>query len=205
MPLKNVAQEKVVTYLPDYGNAEATVEQEADKLSADQLQQVITKATSTPFSKIVQSKLLDSLRLKQTYLQQGATMIPYRARGYHRTPELENTTESIHGKGAFCVSAEDLCSFAQATLLDISVVNDAAQRKSGKSKKLDAISTNYVIVSESEQGTSTSLVVVPGKQTIVAVQANLDNVDVAPVAAELAALFSVHHRKAIASIKKWFS
>lgn len=208
LPLKKtqMLEEKVSTFLPDFGD-QATLEASIDKLTPEQWQQVITKATGTPYAKVVQNKLLDAMRLKTSYVQQGAAMIPYRARGYHRTPELENATESTHSNG-FCVSAEDLCTFAQATLMDISIVNDSAQRKTGKSKKLDAITSdkNYVIVSDtSSNGTCTTLVVIPEKQTIVAVQANLDKVDIAPVAAELAAQFSIHHRKAIASIKKWFS
>jgi CubicO group peptidase (beta-lactamase class C family) len=181
-----------------------------DDLSMQDLKALIHKASDVDFDPFIKNKLLDVLELKSTHsnVQQGK-IIPYRARSYHREPELVNLKTQNRASG-FYTTSEDICKFANALFVypkqflsedGVSQLRSFAVDRTLKSKKLEAVSKSYFVIVDNAPGAASCLVVLPEKRTVVALQANLDQVDLGPLAAEIAIQFSYCHKEAFAAVK----
>lgn len=161
---------------------------------------VVEGASGERFADYVAQHVFKSGGMTQTFVDDVYDIIPHRARGYQKMDKkvknagLMDSSYKIPG-GGFVTTAEDLIRFSQA-LMDGKILKSSTLEQMWTATKLrdgtlseyglgfgvlTVEGEQYVAHSGSQQGTSTSMVIFPGKHFSAAVLANMDDVDTAEV------------------------
>jgi serine beta-lactamase-like protein LACTB len=162
---------------------------------------VIEGASGERFAEYVAGHVLKPAGMTHTFIDDLFEIVPHRARGYQkvngqvRNAGLMDSSYKIPG-GGYVTTAEDLVRFAQALMAGKIVKPDTLLKMwtpvqvtgSGKSSNyglgfgiLMFEGGKYVAHSGGQQGTSTTLVIIPGRQFAVAALANMDEVETSKV------------------------
>jgi serine beta-lactamase-like protein LACTB len=157
---------------------------------------VIEGASAEKFGDYVAQHVFKPAGMTHTFVDDVYEIVPHRARGYTKIEKkvkntgLMDSSYKIPG-GGFVTTAEDLVNFTQA-LMDGKVVKASTLDVMWTPMKLkDGSSTTYglgfgvqtpegekyVAHSGSQQGTSTAMVIIPGKHFSTAALANMDDVN----------------------------
>jgi serine beta-lactamase-like protein LACTB len=172
---------------------------------------VIEGASGSRFADYVAEHVLKPAGMTHTFVDDVFEIVPHRARGYQKingqvkNAGLMDSSYKIPG-GGYVTTAEDLVRFAQA-LMDGKIVKPDTLAKmwtpakitgSGKGSNyglgfgvLMLDGGKYVAHSGSQQGTSTSMVIIPGKHFAVAALANMDEVEPMEVVRGILELFNM--------------
>lgn len=172
---------------------------------------VIEGASGERFADYVAEHVLKPAGMTHTFVDDVFEVVPHRARGYQKidgkvkNAGLMDSSYKIPG-GGYVTTAEDLVRFAQA-LMDGKIVKRETletmwtpAKVTGEGKK-----SNYglgfgvlmidggkcVAHSGSQQGTSTSMVIIPEKHFAVAALANMDDVEPSAVVRGILELFDM--------------
>lgn len=172
---------------------------------------VIEGASGQRFADYVAEHVLKPAGMTHTFVDDAFEIVPHRARGYQKVEGkvknagLMDSSYKIPG-GGYVTTAEDLVRFAQA-LMDSKIVEPETLLKmwtpatiSGGGKGtnyglgfgillLDG--GKYVAHTGSQQGTSASLVIIPGRHFAVAALANMDNLDLSAIVRGVLELFDM--------------
>ena len=161
---------------------------------------VVEGASGEKFGDYVAQHVFQPAGMTHTFVDDAYDIVPHRARGYQKIDKkvknagLMDSSYKIPG-GGFTTTAEDLVRFAQALidgkLLKASTVEqmwtpmklkDGSFTKYGLGFGLATLDgEKYVAHSGSQQGTSTAMVILPGKHFSAAALANMDDVDASEV------------------------
>jgi serine beta-lactamase-like protein LACTB len=154
---------------------------------------VIEGASGEKFGAYVAQHVFKPAGMAHTFVDDVYDIVPHRARGYTKIDKkvkntgLMDSSYKIPG-GGFVTTAEDLVNFTQA-LMDGKIVKTStldvmwtpAKLKDGSSTTyglgfgvLMPEGQKYVAHSGSQQGTSTAMVIIPGKHFSAAALANMD-------------------------------
>ena len=174
---------------------------------------VIEGASGQRFEDYVAEHVLKPAGMTHTFVDDVFKIVPHRARGYQKingqvkNAGLMDSSYKIPG-GGYVTTAEDLVRFAQA-LMDGKIVKPetlaemwtpAKLSGSGKGSNyglgfgvLMIDGAKYVAHSGSQQGTSTSMVIIPGKHFAVAALANMDEVEPFEVVRGILEQFNMPH------------
>ncbi len=158
---------------------------------------VIEGASGERFQDYVAKHVLQPAGMTHTFVDDVYEIVPHRARGYQKVDGkvknagLMDSSYKIPG-GGFVTTAEDLVRFAQA-MMDGRIVKPATVLEMWTPAKIngDGKGSNYglgfgvlmldggkyVAHSGSQQGTSTAMVIIPGKHFAVAALANMEDAE----------------------------
>jgi serine beta-lactamase-like protein LACTB len=172
----------------------------------------IEGASGQRFADYVAEHVLKPAGMTHTFVDDVFEIVPHRARGYRKNngqvknAGLMDSSYKIPG-GGYVTTAEDLVRFAQA-LMDGKIVKSdtlvkmwtPVQITGGKGSNyglgfgvLMFDGAKYVAHGGSQQGTSTSMVIIPGKHFAVAALANMDGVQPSEVVYGILDLFNMPH------------
>jgi len=174
---------------------------------------VIEGASGQRFADYVAEHVLKPAGMTQTFVDDVFAIVPHRARGYQKidgrvkNAGLMDSSYKIPG-GGYVTTAEDLVRFAQA-LMDGKIVKPESLVKmwtpvgitgGGKGSNyglgfgvLMFDGAKYVAHGGGQQGTSTSMVIIPGRHFAVAALANMDEVELSTVVNGILDLFNMPH------------
>jgi serine beta-lactamase-like protein LACTB, mitochondrial len=174
---------------------------------------VVEGASGERFEDYVAEHVLQPAGMTHTFVDNVFEILPHRARGYQRSDGrvknagLMDSSYKIPG-GGYVTTAEDLVRFAQA-LMDGKIVKPdtlalmwTPAKTTGRGKEshyglgfgvLAVDGGKYVSHSGTQQGTSTSMVIIPEKHFAVAALANMEEVDVAEVVRGILELYHMPH------------
>jgi serine beta-lactamase-like protein LACTB, mitochondrial len=175
---------------------------------------VIEGASGQNFGNYVAQHVFKPAGMTHTFVDDAYEIVPHRARGYQKMDKkvknagLMDSSYKIPG-GGFVTTAEDLVLFSQA-LMDGKIVKASTLDLMWTPAKLkDGSSTTYglgfgVSMPEGEkyvahnggqQGTSTAMVLLPGKHFSAAALANMDDVDPSEVIRGILDLYKLPYPK----------
>jgi serine beta-lactamase-like protein LACTB len=174
---------------------------------------VIEGASGERFADYVAAHVLKPAGMTHTFVDDLFEIVPHRARGYQKingqvkNAGLMDSSYKIPG-GGYVTTAEDLVRFAQA-LMDGKIVKPDTLLKmwtpapitgGGKPSNyglgfgvLMLDGGKYVAHSGGQQGTSTTMVIIPEKHFAAAALANMDEVDPSEVVRGILDLFNMPH------------
>ena len=173
---------------------------------------VVEGAAGERFEDYVAEHVLKPAGMTHTFVDNVFEIVPHRARGYQKidgqvkNAGLMDSSYKIPG-GGYVTTAEDLVRFAQA-LMDGKIIKPgtlaqtwtAVSTSGGKESNyglgfgvLTAGGGKYVSHSGAQQGTSTSMVVIPERHFAMAVLANMDGVELLGAAQEILELYGMPH------------
>jgi CubicO group peptidase (beta-lactamase class C family) len=173
---------------------------------------VIEGASGEKFGEYVAGHVLKPAGMTHTFVDDLFEIVPHRARGYQKingqvkNAGLMDSSYKIPG-GGFATTAEDLVRFAQA-LMSGKIVRPETLEKmwtpvpvtGGKGSNyglgfgiLMFEAAKYVAHSGGQQGTSTTMVIIPGRQFAVAALANMDEVELSEIIRGILDLFNMPH------------
>jgi serine beta-lactamase-like protein LACTB, mitochondrial len=172
---------------------------------------VIEGASGERFAEYVMEHVLRPAGMAHTFVDDLFEIVPHRARGYQKingqvkNAGLMDSSYKIPG-GGYVTTAEDLVRFAQA-LMDGKIVKPDSLVKmwtpvqitgGGKGSNyglgfgvLMLDGDKYVAHSGGQQGTSTTMIIIPGRHFAVAALANMDEVEPSQVAYGILDLFNM--------------
>src|SRR5258706_6954590 len=174
---------------------------------------VIEGASGEKFADYVAAHVLKPAGMTHTFVDDLFEIVPHRARGYQKVngqvknADLMDSSYKIPG-GGYVTTAEDLVPFAQA-LMAGKIVKPGTLAKmwtpaqiTGEGKRsnyglgfgvLMPDGGKYVAHSGGQQGTSTTMVIIPGKHFAVAALANMDEVEPSEVVRGILDLYNMPH------------
>src|SRR5258708_23772128 len=174
---------------------------------------VIEGASVETFAEYDAAHLLKPAGMTHTFVDDAFEIVPHGARGYQKingqvkNAGLMDSSYKIPG-GGYVTTAEDLVRFAQA-LMDGKIVNPDTLVKmwtpaqitgGGKGSNyglgfgvLILDGSKYVAHSGGQQGTSTTMVIIPGRHFAVAALANMDGVEPSEVVRGILDQFNMPH------------
>ncbi len=174
---------------------------------------VIEGASGEKFEDYVAAHVLKPAGMTHTFVDDLFEIVPHRARGYQKVngqvknAGLMDSSYKIPG-GGYVTTAEDLVRFAQA-LMAGKIVKPGTLAKmwtpaqiTGEGKRsnyglgfgvLMLDGGKYVAHSGGQQGTSTTMVIIPGKHFAVAALANMDEVEPSEVVRGILDLYNMPH------------
>jgi serine beta-lactamase-like protein LACTB len=171
---------------------------------------VVEGASGQRFEDYVAEHVLKPSGMTHTFVDDLFRIVPHRARGYQKlngqvsNAGLMDSSYKIPG-GGYVTTAEDLVRFAQA-LMDGKIVKPEtlatmwmpAKLAGGKESNyglgfgvMTVDGQQYVAHSGGQQGTSTLMVIIPGKHFVAAALANMDGVDPSEVVRGILDLFKM--------------
>jgi serine beta-lactamase-like protein LACTB, mitochondrial len=175
---------------------------------------VIEGASGQRFASYVAEHVLKPAGMTHTFVDDVFEIVPHRARGYQKingqvkNAGLMDSSYKIPG-GGYVTTAEDLVRFAQA-LMDGKIVKPdtlvqmwTPVKISGGGKAPDyglgfgvlmVDGGKYVTHGGGQQGTSTSLAIIPERHFAVAVMANMEGAKLSEVAGGILDLYHMPHR-----------
>ncbi|MGA2741661.1 MAG: serine hydrolase domain-containing protein [Bryobacteraceae bacterium] len=176
---------------------------------------VVEGASGERFQDYVAEHVLRPAGMTHTFVDDVFEIVPHRARGYQKiegqvkNAGLMDSSYKIPG-GGYVTTAEDLVRFAQA-LMNGKIVKPATLAlmwtpvivpSGGQASNyglgfgvLMAEGGKYVAHSGSQQGTSTSMAIVPGRHFAVAALANMDEVEPINVVRGILNLYNIPYPK----------
>jgi serine beta-lactamase-like protein LACTB len=170
----------------------------------------IEGASGERFENYVAEHVLKPAGMTHTFVDDVFQIVPHRARGYQKTngqvrnAGLMDSSYKIPG-GGYVTTAEDLVRFAQA-MMDGAIVKPGTLQRMWTSATISGGSESnyglgfsvrmvdggkYISHSGSQQGTSTSMVILPERHFAMAVLANMDGVDLAETVNAILELYNV--------------
>ncbi len=174
---------------------------------------VIEGASGERFNDYVSEHVFKPAGMTHTFVDDVFEIVPHRARGYQKiggqvkNAGLMDSSYKIPG-GGFVTTAEDLVHFGQAlmdgkivtpdTLVQmwtpVKITGGADQSNYGLGfGVLMPDGSKYVAHSGGQQGTSTSMVIIPERHFAVAALANMDGVEPFEVVREILELYNMPH------------
>ena len=171
---------------------------------------VVEGASGERFQNYVAEHVLEPAGMTHTFVDDVFEIVPHRARGYQKiagqvkNAGLMDSSYKIPG-GGYVTTAEDLVRFAQA-LMDGKIVKadtlaqmwTPAKIAGGKRSVyglgfgvLQANGGKYVTHSGGQQGTSTSLVIIPARHFAVAAMANMERTEPSEVVGGILELYDM--------------
>jgi CubicO group peptidase (beta-lactamase class C family) len=177
---------------------------------------VVEGSSGEKFQDYVAEHVLKPAGMTHTFVDDVFEIVPHRARGYQkidgqvRNAGLMDSSYKIPG-GGYVTTAADLVRFAEA-LMDGRIVKPATLALMWTPLNLPGVSDKpshyglgfgvlmvdgqkYVAHSGSQQGTSTSMAIVPEKHFAVAALANMDGVEPSEVVQGILDLYNMPHPK----------
>jgi serine beta-lactamase-like protein LACTB len=174
---------------------------------------VVEGASGERFEDYVAERVLQPAGMTHTSVDNVFEIVPHRARGYQKidgrvkNAGLMDSSYKIPG-GGYVTTAEDLVRFAQA-LMDGKIVKPdtlalmwTPAKITGRGKEshyglgfgvLAVDGGKYVSHSGSQQGTSTSMVIIPERHFAVVALANMDEVEMSEVVHGILELYNMPH------------
>jgi CubicO group peptidase (beta-lactamase class C family) len=174
---------------------------------------VIEGASGQRFNDYVSEHVFKPAGMTHTFVDDVLEIVPHRARGYQKiggqvkNAGLMDSSYKIPG-GGYVTTAEDLVRFAQA-LMDGKIVNPdtlvhmwtPVKIPGGAEESTYGLGFGVLIVDGSkyvahgggQQGTSTSMVIIPERHFAVAALANMDGVQPSEVVREILELYNMPH------------
>jgi CubicO group peptidase (beta-lactamase class C family) len=170
---------------------------------------VIEGASGERFQDYVAEHVLKPAGMTHTFVDDVFEIVPHRARGYQKidgqvkNAGLMDSSYKIPG-GGYVTTAEDLVRFAQA-LMDGKIVTPGTLARMWTPVEIPGGTSNYglgfgVLMVDGEkyvshgggqQGTSTSMVIIPERHFAVAALANMDGVELSAVVRGILELYNM--------------